>query len=186
MRRQKMSKVVYIVRHCAATGQEESAPLTNEGKSQAKKLVHFFNGIKIDQLISSPFVRALQTIDPLAKRRAMPIQVDDRLGERVLSAKNLSDWQEKLRATFINPQLSFTGGESSVQAAKRIKDVVDELDEDSRTIIVTHGNIMALLLREYDGQVGFKEWENLTNPDVYLLEINKNKQSLKRIWQSET
>ena len=37
--------------------------------------------------------------------------------------------------------------------------------------IVTHGNLLALLLRHFDGRVGFAAWEALTNPDVYRVTL---------------
>lgn len=180
-----MGKIVYVVRHCQATGQDEDAELTEVGYQQAKDLVGFFEGIQIDQIISSPFIRAQQTIQALANERSLSIQFDERLGERVLSTEDLPDWREKLQATFSDPYLTFQGGESSAEAAKRILRVIEELDERSPTVIVTHGNIMALLLREFDKSFGFNEWEKLSNPDVFELVVEDERASFKRIWQDE-
>ena len=45
--------------------------------------------------------------------------------------------------------------------------VINELAGESRTMVVTHGNLMTLLLRSVDPTVGFARWSELTNPDVY-------------------
>ncbi|HWI60619.1 MAG TPA: hypothetical protein VNT75_02140 [Symbiobacteriaceae bacterium] len=36
-------------------------------------------------------------------------------------------------------------------------------------VIVTHGNLMTLLLKRFDHRFGFAEWRALSNPDVYLV-----------------
>jgi 2,3-bisphosphoglycerate-dependent phosphoglycerate mutase len=37
------------------------------------------------------------------------------------------------------------------------------------TLVVTHGNLMALLLKHFDDAIGFAEWSALSNPDVYRI-----------------
>jgi broad specificity phosphatase PhoE len=33
--------------------------------------------------------------------------------------------------------------------------------------VVTHGNLLTLLLRHFDGRSGFETWPALKNPDVF-------------------
>ena len=153
-----MEKVIYVIRHCSAEGQAPDADLTAEGVSQAKKLVDFFEGIEVDRIITSPFVRARRSAEPLAKAKGIHIEQDSRLAERVLSSNNLEDWLVKLEETFIDSHLKYEGGESSIEAMMRVRNVVDGLESVSRTVLVTHGNLMALLLRSFDGRFGFEEW----------------------------
>lgn len=54
-----MKKKIYIVRHCEAQGQPSESQLTEKGFNQAKYLSEFFSNIKIDRIISSPFLRAI-------------------------------------------------------------------------------------------------------------------------------
>lgn len=39
-------------------------------------------------------------------------------------------------------------------------------------IVVTHGNLLTLILRSFETQFGFQAWEHLSNPDVYCLEMD--------------
>ncbi|MBL1705541.1 histidine phosphatase family protein, partial [Klebsiella pneumoniae] len=53
--------------------------------------------------------------------------------------------------------------------------------EHDTTLLVTHGNLLTLILRHFDSSIGFHEWKTLTNPDIY--EITLNEQSIiKRLW----
>jgi 2,3-bisphosphoglycerate-dependent phosphoglycerate mutase len=105
-------KKIYLIRHCEAQGQPAEAPLTDNGFRQANHLSKFFRDVPIDRIISSPYKRAVQTAEPLAKRMNLEIEKNDLLTERILSSQNLIDWIEKLRATFADFELKFEGGES--------------------------------------------------------------------------
>lgn len=166
-----MSKNIYIVRHCQAHGQPAEAQLTEEGFKQAEELARFFSNKPVDGIIASPFLRAIQSVEPLSKAKDLSIEVDDRLAERTLSSVDLPDWMEKLKATYEDLELKFEGGESSREAMDRIVSVVEEAFETDaeNIVVVTHGNIMSLLLRNYQESFGFEDWKNLRNPDVFLL-----------------
>src|SRR5690606_29285330 len=105
-------KKIYIVRHCSAKGQQMDAPLTEEGRIQSKQLAKFFLNKNIDLVVSSPFLRAQQSIQPFIQETDITLELDERLGERVLSKEPMSDWRDKLKSTFINMDLIFDGGES--------------------------------------------------------------------------
>ncbi|GKU80628.1 histidine phosphatase family protein [Niallia sp. NCCP-28] len=177
-----MKKTIYLIRHCQANGQESDAALTELGWEQANKLADCLADVPVDRIISSPFLRAVQSLTPYAENNDRIIQMDNRLSERILSSVSYADWMEKLEATFLDMDLKFIGGESSREAMNRIAEVIEEVQksEDSNVIMVTHGNIMSLLLNYYDKNFGFKEWENLKNPDIFLLEVAKSGCHIKR------
>ncbi|OKH42549.1 histidine phosphatase family protein [Nostoc calcicola FACHB-389] len=166
-------KTLYIVRHCQAVGQEPNAPLTSEGYVQAIALTDFLFDFGIERVISSPFTRAYQSIAPLTERLSLSIEIDKRLAERVLCATPLADWRERLAQSFTNLDLCLDGGESSRDAMARGIAVVDEaLQQKANTIaIVTHGNLMALILKHFDDRIGYPEWQKLSNPDVYRVQF---------------
>jgi 2,3-bisphosphoglycerate-dependent phosphoglycerate mutase len=176
---------IYVIRHCEAAGQPPEALLTDKGLKQALDLCEFFFNIKIDRIISSPYKRAVQSIQPLAKRLNVEVEIDSKLTERVLSTNSFSDSFEKLKTTFDDMELKFEGGESSSDAMKRIVEVVENAfnSNNENTIIVTHGNLMSLLLKHFNKDFGFNDWKNLSNPDVYLLNNENNKITIERLWK---
>ena len=179
-----MSKTIYIVRHCKATGQHPDGPLTPEGAAQATQLADRLAVIPIEWIISSPFLRATQSIAPLAQRLGLPIATDARLAERILSTADLPDWLAALQSTFDDLDRCFEGGESSRMAMQRAVAVVREcvLHCADITLLVTHGNLMTLLLKHFDPQIGFVEWQRLTNPDVYRVMLAPERAQIVRVW----
>jgi 2,3-bisphosphoglycerate-dependent phosphoglycerate mutase len=182
-----MNQVLYLVRHCQAIGQEPDAPLTKTGQQQAIALADWLGETEIGRIISSPFVRAYQSIVPLAERLGLTIEVDDRLTERVLSPVPFDNWRECLAETFVNLDLSFEGGESSRTAMMRGVAVVDQAMHQATTsvVIVTHGNLMALIMKHFNKQIGYAEWENLRNPDIYCLQFGSEGACIKRWFRQE-
>lgn len=174
-------KTLYLVRHCSATGQAAEAELSDTGFEQAQKLAAFFSGISIENIISSPFIRAQHSIEPTANAKDLPLTIDARLEERTLSTSDLPNWLELLEKTFLDLDLKLVGGESSREATARAIEVIEEAQNN--TVLVTHGNLMSLILKHFDDSIGFEEWKSLRNPDVYTLIIDNNKSSINQLWK---
>ncbi|OMF28690.1 histidine phosphatase family protein [Paenibacillus sp. FSL H8-0548] len=179
-------KNVYVVRHCKADGQEPDAGLTDLGIQQTEIVAKFFLDKDIDFIISSPFERAYRTIAPLAEKIGIRVVLDDRLAERILSSQNHPDWRDMLHKTYDDLDLCYEGGESSNTAMSRAISVVMEVlnGEDKNIVFVSHGNLISLLLMHFDDRIGFKEWESLSNPDVFHLIFSADdKPNIHRIWE---
>ncbi|MGC2235459.1 MAG: histidine phosphatase family protein [Pyrinomonadaceae bacterium] len=180
-----MNKIIYLVRHSKASGQSGDASLTLEGRHQAEALAEFLSGIKAGRIVSSPFARALQSIEPLANRLNIEIKSDNRLVEAALSTIDYPDWLDKLRETFSDFELSFEGGESSQAATNRsVAAINDALQSGNEpTIVVTHGRLMTLILKYFNSNYGFEDWRNLTTPDVFRIAIEDDASQVDRIWR---
>jgi 2,3-bisphosphoglycerate-dependent phosphoglycerate mutase len=160
-----------LVRHCQSVGQEPDAPLTSLGREQATRLARALHGHGIARIVSSPYLRARQSIEPLAAALGLPVETDHRLIERILAPTPLDDWRERLRAAWDDMDLALLGGESSNQAIRRGMTALDAVLAAGRlpAVVVTHGNLLALLLHAFDGRPGFTTWERLTNPDLFAV-----------------
>jgi 2,3-bisphosphoglycerate-dependent phosphoglycerate mutase len=177
-------KTIYFVRHAKAGGQETSAPLTEKGVEQALKLVDFFAERPIEKIYSSPFKRAVDTIQPLAEFKGLSIKCDDRLSERVLSGVLLEDWQEILKQSFEDFDLVFEGGESHSSGMNRATSLIEEVlsTPENHIILVSHGNLTSLLIRYFNESFGFDDLMEMSNPDVFELVVSDEKTLLRRIW----
>jgi 8-oxo-(d)GTP phosphatase len=76
-----------LVRHASAGDRETWAaddrerPLDERGRRQAFELVARLEPFAIEEIRTSPAVRCLQTVEPLAAARGLPLLVDDELSE---------------------------------------------------------------------------------------------------------
>ena len=80
---------LYVVRHAKA-GQREGwdgpdllRPLTSPGRAQALALASWLSAEPVPRLLSSPYTRCVQTLEPLADKLGLPIESSDLLVEGV-------------------------------------------------------------------------------------------------------
>jgi 2,3-bisphosphoglycerate-dependent phosphoglycerate mutase len=166
-------QTLYLLRHCQTSGQDPDAPLTAAGSAQAEALAAWLAPLDIARIVSSPYRRATASAAPLAARLALPLETDARLHERVLCATHREDWRDLLRASFADPDLAAPGGESARAAAARVLAAVESARRPPArtTALVTHGNLLAILLGQLDPRFGYDDWARLTTPDVFRLRI---------------
>ncbi|GAA0322557.1 histidine phosphatase family protein [Bacillus carboniphilus] len=177
---------VFLIRHCQATGQEPEAPLTDKGREQANDLLEFFKDEEIDRIVSSPYIRAVDSIRAFAELKSVKVEIDNRLSERVLSPVSLHDWEKHLFHSFEDMDYKIEGGESSREAMIRGISCLHELlgGDGQQAIIVSHGNLISLMLKHYNKQIGFSDWKALSNPDIYELTFDNNQyKNMRRVWR---
>ncbi len=79
--------VVYLIRHAKAKNRlkwsepDYLRPLTRAGFEQAAALPALFEAQPFVRLFSSPYIRCVQTLEPLAEARGLPLQTADELAE---------------------------------------------------------------------------------------------------------
>jgi 8-oxo-dGTP diphosphatase len=78
---------VFVVRHAKAgsrrrfDGDDRLRPLSRNGRAQAQGLVELLGHKGITRIVSSPYVRCIQTVEPLAERLGLEVEIDEELGE---------------------------------------------------------------------------------------------------------
>jgi len=78
---------LYLVRHAKAgerrlwTADDLERPLSKKGWKQSELLAKRLAKSEPSVLLSSPYVRCIQTLEPLSERIELPVEVDDRLTE---------------------------------------------------------------------------------------------------------
>ncbi len=177
--------ILVLVRHAQATGQEPDAALTPSGQEAASRLADRLATEPVDVVVSSPFRRAEQTARTLAATLGRPVWFDARLVERRLTDAPRSDWTTLLETTFHDPDLRYPGGESSREATRRALGVVADLHRQGhrRILLVTHGNLLALVLQHFRADWGFECWRGLSTPDVFRVEPVPDGWRITRLWQ---
>src|SRR5690606_6983425 len=79
---------VYLVRHASAGSRNELDPADRErpldatGRVQARKLTDWLRHAAIDRILTSPYPRCVQTVEPLAEATGIQPELCDWLGEQ--------------------------------------------------------------------------------------------------------
>jgi 8-oxo-dGTP diphosphatase len=78
---------IYLVRHAKAgerrawSGADELRPLSLRGHTQARGLLDVLADARFERVLSSPYVRCMESVVPLASMRRMAIEPADALAE---------------------------------------------------------------------------------------------------------
>lgn len=86
---------VYLVRHAKAgsrrawKGDDELRPLSKAGRTQARAIAKRLAGSEVVRIVSSPYVRCRETVEPLAERTSVELEVSDALAEGATLADSL-------------------------------------------------------------------------------------------------
>lgn len=85
--------ILYFIRHAEPDFSEPDnykRKLTVSGEIQAQRLSEIFNDINVDGVYSSPYLRAIKTVEPIAKSKSLNDQLLDQFRERKSSDYRVS------------------------------------------------------------------------------------------------
>lgn len=155
----------YFIRHgetvwnvenkiCGATDIE----LTDRGHEQAietgKKILE--EGIKADKILSSPLVRASETARHISEITGIPMEIEPRLKEQ-----NFGIWESTPRDGADSHEAKkdmasrFRTGESMLQLAQRIYNLLDDIKNGDEVVILVAHNGITRMVESY-----FREMDN--------------------------
>jgi phosphohistidine phosphatase SixA len=79
--------IVYLIRHASAgkrskwSRDDRLRPLDKRGRRQAEALVAQLAGRELDRILSSPYLRCVETVEPLAGALGLEVETHDALAE---------------------------------------------------------------------------------------------------------
>lgn len=175
---------LYFVRHgqtiwnvenkiCGAT----DIALTEEGHRQAEELGEEIRrqGIKADEILYSPLIRATDTARHISEITGIPARVEPRLKEQNFgkyesTPRNGKEFQEAKRQ-FIS---GYEGGESMFRLAQRIYNLLDEIRDDKEEkiyILVAHNGI-ARVVNSYFHEMTNEEYASFGIKNCQILKYD--------------
>lgn len=174
--------VVYFVRHgqtvwnvenkiCGATDIE----LTELGHKQAietgKKIIE--EGIKADEILYSPLVRAKETALHISEITGIPAREEIRLKEQNFGKyeSTARDGEEfrQAKQQFIT---RYEGGESMLHLAQRIYNLLDEVKASDKTYILVAHNGIARVVQSYFYEMTNDEYAAFGVKNCAVVEYN--------------
>lgn len=170
-------RYIYFVRHSIrdfTIREDREVPLTAEGIQLAEALKPFFINKKITTIYTSPYLRAVQTVEPTAKLLGIEMRVKEELKERKVGTW-VDDFSEFAISQWADFDYKLENGESLNEVQERIKTVYSDIinQGESNIIISGHGTALAVLFNDIlQGKFGYQEFQEMTMPDVYCAEYD--------------
>ncbi|MGM7681139.1 histidine phosphatase family protein [Cytobacillus sp. Hm23] len=176
-----MHTYIYMVRHGESPKgeNERTRGLTEKGKLDSCRITELLHGEGIGVFVSSPYQRAILTIEELAQRSGQKVIIFEDLKERIFinGNKRISDEEllPLLNKSYSNPDFALPGGESNSSCQNRAIKVLNKLLEENKgqkIALGTHGAVMALMMEYYDSKYDLNFLLSTSKPDVYKMEFN--------------
>lgn len=142
---------------------------------------------------SSSYIRAIDTVKPLAEQLNMEITHFEELIERpIASVKYMISAEELLAGiekSFLDLDYCLLEGETTRQAQERAIPVIKQLLTDykgKKIVIGTHGNIMTIIMNYFNKSYGYDFWKATSKPDIYKLEFEEMELiHVERLWNDQ-
>ena len=165
---------VYFTRHGETVWNVENkicgmtdSPLTERGRAQARALGQKVKagGYAIDEILYSPLSRAADTAKAIADATGIPARCEPRLREQCFGKYEGTPRNgEKFRISKTCFADRYDGGESMLQLAQRIYNLLDELrDQTDKTYLLVAHNGIARVVESY--------FHDMTNEEYALAGI---------------
>lgn len=185
-----VESLLYFIRHAQSVyveGKERTRGLSEQGINDAYKIRDLLRAEDIDIFVSSPYERAIGTIRLLASEQGRKIHREEDLRERKMGDFTPATFLEAKCHLFEDFNKSFPNGESSKVAQRRAIAVIKSYmakNQGKKIGIGTHGDIMTLMLNDYDKQYGYSFWKSTTMPDIYKVRLAGNEIiEVMRMWE---
>lgn len=187
-----MKTFIYMVRHAESPytdGDERTRGLTLEGKMNAEKITEILKDEGINTIISSPYNRAILTLEGLAKELELDIQIFEDLREKHFSDYIITneEFMPAMKKMFDDPAYALPGGESNTVCQNRsvvvLKHIL-EVHKGKKVAIGTHGNVMTLMMNYFNSNYGFDFMNQTKKPDIYKLQFKELElEEVTRLWK---
>ncbi len=163
MSEKKIEKVVYFVRHgqsadnVAPVFQSPTSPLNETGLQQAEHIANRISKLSFDVLIASPFRRAKETAEAIARATRKEIEYSELFVERIkptsINGKSYDDelaskvWREWEKSLF-TPELRIEDGENFTDLRDRADKALEFLTArpEKSLVVVTHGYFLRTIV----------------------------------------
>lgn len=172
--------IIYFVRHAErdiSIRVDKEAPLTLKGHQDAQALKYFFKNKNIHHLYSSPYIRAMDTIQPTAAFLNQPIKIINDFYERKIGAW-IDDFSEFAELQWQNFDYKRENGESLNEVSKRMIQAFENIIEDlsGNTIMCGHGTALAVLFYHLSEKTfGYDDWLDMRMPEIYSYNLHNKK-----------
>lgn len=160
---------VYFVRHAQPNYENHvdlTRELTEKGLQDRMQVVEVLREIPIHAVLSSPYKRAVDTVQPLAEQRGLPIITDADFRERKVGDGWLEDFTAFAKRQWADFDFALEHGESLRQVQARNVAALERVLEQyhGKTIVIgSHGTALSTLVEHFAPGFGYEGFDRIRN-----------------------
>ena len=168
---------VYFVRHAEPNynnRDDMSRELTAKGMADRELVTRFLTDKNIEVVLSSPYKRAVDTVEHFADSKGLNIEIIDDFRERRVDSVWIEDFRAFSKAQWADFDYKLTDGESLNDVQSRnifALNCVLEKHKNKNLVIGSHGTALSMIINYYNKSFGYEDFERIRTAMPWIVEF---------------
>lgn len=178
---------VYFIRHAEPdynNHDDLTRPLTKKGKKDVLLVNKYLEDKHIDIVISSPFQRAIDTVNGFSEKIDKKLMIIDDFRERKIDNGWIEDFNEFSKKQWNDFTYKLNNGESLREVQDRninaLKNVLNEFP-NKNIVIGSHGTALSTIINYYDNTYGYSDFNEIRALMPWIVKITFEAEQCLRI-----
>ena len=162
-----MRTIVYFVRHAEPNfnnHDDMSRELSEKGLKDRSLVTEFLKDMQIDAVLSSPFKRAVDTVQEFTEKQGMAIEVIEDFRERRIDSGWIEDFKGFCKKQWEDFDYKLSDGENLGEVQQRnvtaLEDVLKRY-AGKNIVVGSHGTALSTIINYYDKSFGYAQFEEI-------------------------
>lgn len=168
---------IYFIRHAQCDyniKDDESPQLTPKGIQDSKLVTQYLQDKDIHHIFSSPYQRAVDTLQDFATTNNITIQEIDDFRERKISTTFIEDFESFSKAQWDDFGYKLQDGESLSEVQSRNIQAIESLLQqypNQNIVIGTHGTALSTIINFYDNSFNYAQFQGIKKLMPYVVKM---------------
>lgn len=169
---------VYFVRHCQPDYSNHNdllRPLTEKGERDAIGVSEFFMDKGVDVVLSSPYIRAMDTVIGVADDIDAEVETDfDFRERRVADGSWIDDIEDFIKKQWADFDYKLPEGESLREVQERNINALMRAvkNHPEKTIVIgSHGTALSTIINYFDNSFGYKDFMTIIDKMPWIVKL---------------
>ena len=169
---------VFFVRHAEPNydnHDDRSRELSPRGMEDRKKVTSFLADKNIDIVISSPFKRAVDTVQDFADKNGLPVEIVEGFRERKVDSGWIEDFASFSKKQWSDFSFKLSDGECLKEVQDRNISALNNVlkQYSGKNIVVgSHGTSLSTIINFYDNSFGYDDFERIRFLMPWIVEFS--------------
>ncbi|MBP1925372.1 2,3-bisphosphoglycerate-dependent phosphoglycerate mutase [Sedimentibacter acidaminivorans] len=172
--------IIYFVRHAEPDyniHDDLTRPLTSKGKKDVELVNNFLEDKHIDVVLSSPFLRAIETVNKFSEKTNTNIIVIDDFRERKIDNCWIEDFNKFSMKQWNDFDYKLSNGECLREVQQRninaLKKILIEY-ENQNIVIGSHGTALSTIINYYDKSFCYDNFNEIRTLMPWIVKFTFN------------
>ena len=169
---------IYFIRHAEpdyTNHNDRERPLTQKGKEDSKLVTQYLCDKNIDIVLSSPYVRAVDTVKDFAESFGYPILTVEDFRERKVDSIWIEDFYKFSKMQWDDFEYKLSDGESLREVQDRnINALMEVLKEHTgkNIVIGSHGTALSTIINYFEPTYSFDDFQRIRNIMPWMVKMS--------------